>query len=462
MRKNLYGTALLLLCVTSLGSPAMCDVDVSVVVAKCNPSVVLVRVLDGEERLLATGSGFVVSPGVVATCYHVVAGGAEVRVKTLDRVEYPVAEVTAANRALDLALLRVHAMYSAPALELRGASEVQVGEVAIAMGSPLGLQGTVTSGIVSAVREMGDWGTVIQTSAPVSPGNSGGPLLDSRGRAIGLVMSTMVGGQNVNFALPADAISRLLNAADAAGMSTGPGPSNVDLLKPSGTLDPVQGTWRFRLPRREPYSVALPAYHEYKFSSLAAIVWDNGRSTKLRRVDESTAVGAGSFWVSELGVLWFDGSHANQDIDIQVEYYPHRIAIYVPYDDSGGDMEEILSTRWRNLGDQVVTGADVGAGIAKFASAEAETAAREIGRLLDCSHLVSGTLHSTRSHFYGPKDITTVEVSLTVVDLNTGRSITSGTRRVNFILGRLHGGRDDRRRVAVDMVEELLTGTPFG
>ncbi len=462
MRRNLELLASAILCVVCFASAGGCDTDVSATVEKCNPSVVLVRVLDSAERLLSTGSGFVVAPGLVATCYHVVAGGAEARVKTLDRVEYPVAEVAAANRALDIALLRVNAMYSAPALELRSSSDLQVGEVVIAMGSPFGLQGTVTTGIVSAVREMGDWGTVIQTSAPVSPGNSGGPLVDAQGRAVGLVMSTMIGGQNVNFAVPVDAIRGLMGEPGDVGSSlrdvTGSGAADTELLKPYGELEPKTGTFRLRVPRREPFSAVLPSHHRYSLDAVRATVWDKGKPIHLRQGKTLAELNANTFWVSDLGVLWFDAIHANRDIDVTAEYRPRRIAVLIVQDASDGDLRDILVERCGSLGDEVLVGADVGAAVARCNYTEGENRARELGGMLDCSHLLAGSLNSDRARMglYSP-DLVKVSVSLALVDLNTGKVIVDASRETFYTLGWVRKGGHDRRVAAQELVDQILS-----
>jgi hypothetical protein len=435
------------------------DLSVPTLVQRCAPSVVLVRVLDSREQLVSTGSGFVVAPGLVATCYHVVAGGAIARVKTADRIEYPVAEVAASSRALDLALLRVFKLYDAPALELRDLAGIQVGEAAIAMGSPLGLEGSVTTGVVSGIREMGDWGTVIQTSAPASSGNSGGPLLDSRGRVLGLVQFTIVAGQNVNFAIPAAKLSDLMRLASTPaqpaetatpGLASG---ASGELLKPVGVLDPRTRSIKIRIPAKEPYSVALLPYHQYDDSSLAATI--DGK--RLSRVQHQQGITPASFWVSDLGTIWFDRSYAKKEAAISFEYRPFRIAVSALADDSGGDLAEILLERVRALGDEPLVGADVTAALARASSAGGENALRDVGRKLSCAYLAAATLKSSRITWGQYTDMVSVQVGLTVADLNTGKLLINDSRQASYALGRLRKGNSDRRNCAGRLLDEMLS-----
>jgi S1-C subfamily serine protease/TolB-like protein len=437
--------------------PAQQSLSVPALVQQCQPSIVLVRVLDSKEQLVSSGSGFVVAPGLVATCYHVVAGGAAATVKTADRIEYPVAEVAAANRALDLAILRV-AKLDAPALALRDLSQIQTGEQAIAMGSPLGLEGTVTTGVVSAVREMGDWGTVIQTSAPISGGNSGGPLLDAQGRVMGLVQFTLLKGQNLNFAIPATQLGKLLQQVGSGSQAEGgsglavPGVA-AELLKPVGTLGPRTGALKLRVPSKEPFSVGVPAYFDYTADSLEVSI--DGK--RLERVQKQDDVAPGRFWVSDLGSVWVDKTYARKDAQISFEYRPFRVAVQSVADVSGGDLADVLVERVKAMGCEAVTGADVIAAVAKAtASQEKEEALRQVGRQLNCAYLVAGTLESARYARTQYRDSVTIRVGLVVVDLNTGRVVLSQTRDDSYTIGRLHSGNDDRKDAAARVVDGIL------
>ena len=178
---------------------------VTAAVARATPAVAHLEVERGG-RPAGSGSGFVVtSDGYLLTNSHVVHGG------DLVRATFPDGATTRAylvgdDPDTDLALLQVH---NRPAgqIELAASDALQVGQIAIAVGNPLGFGSTVTAGVVSALgrtlrgrsgRLIDD---VLQTDAALNPGNSGGPLLDSRGRAIGVNTATIMGAQGLCFAV---------------------------------------------------------------------------------------------------------------------------------------------------------------------------------------------------------------------------------------------------------------------
>ena len=160
------------------------------------PSVALIKMADG------LGSGFVVSPeGKIATNYHVIRGSASATVVLSDGREFKDPEVMAVDEEHDLAVLRVP-LSGLVALPLGDSGKVQPGERVVAIGHPLGFGNTVTDGLVSAVRKLDDNLTILQISAPISPGSSGGPILDDRGRVIGVSTAMVTRGQNINFGMP--------------------------------------------------------------------------------------------------------------------------------------------------------------------------------------------------------------------------------------------------------------------
>jgi putative serine protease PepD len=181
------------------------------------PSVVSVEVTGA--RGAGTGSGFVIdADGHILTNAHVVASGGDVRVVYSDGRRES-ARVVGTDPATDVAVLQVNPAGVPPALTLRTPDDLRVGETVLAVGSPLGLSGTVTAGIVSAVDRLTGIGDernrqgVIQTDAPINPGNSGGPLVDTAGRVVGMntaIASLGPGNIGIGFAIPAD------RAADVA------------------------------------------------------------------------------------------------------------------------------------------------------------------------------------------------------------------------------------------------------
>ncbi|QEL13396.1 S1C family serine protease [Limnoglobus roseus] len=163
---------------------------------------------EGRERNLGSGSGVLVSAdGYALTNSHVVAGRTQLIAETTDGDRLPAA-VVGDDPSTDTALLRVKAR-DLPHATFGDSAALRVGQLVIAMGSPLGFHSTVSSGIVSALgRSMrGQDGRmieeVIQHTAPINPGNSGGPLVDSRGRLVGINTAVVAYSQGIGFAVPA-------------------------------------------------------------------------------------------------------------------------------------------------------------------------------------------------------------------------------------------------------------------
>lgn len=165
------------------------------------------------------GTGFVVKAnGWVATNLHVVERGGDVTVAFSNGRELPAVEVLNASRQHDLVLLRVEAN-DLPVLALGDSSQVRPGDAVVAIGHPLGFEDTVSNGLVSAVRHVSDELDVLQISAPIAPGSSGGPVFDERGRVIGVATAIIQGGQNLNLALPVKYVQALLDAPEPISMS---------------------------------------------------------------------------------------------------------------------------------------------------------------------------------------------------------------------------------------------------
>jgi hypothetical protein len=175
------------------------------VFADVAPSVARVNVMDAGGRVVATGSGVVIEPGVMLTSCHVATIGAKLSVKLGDAVLPAALQV--ADEVFDLCRLSVDGM-RAPALTLAGVDTLRTGQRVYAIGAPQGLELTISEGIVSALRKVDD-GTIIQTTAPISPGSSGGGLFDLSGRLVGIMTFQHRYGQNLNFALPADWIGQM-------------------------------------------------------------------------------------------------------------------------------------------------------------------------------------------------------------------------------------------------------------
>ena len=183
------------------------------VFAEVSPGIVRVRALDDQGQPIKQGSGVTIGSGRVITNCHVTSGAS--RVIVLSGRETYSASVRVADEQLDLCSLDVSG-FDAPAATIGSMDTVRTGQRVFAIGAPLGLDLTISEGIVSSLREMPQ-GKVIQTSAPVSPGSSGGGLFDTQARLIGVVTFQTRSGQNLNFAVPADWISQMSNRSGPAG-----------------------------------------------------------------------------------------------------------------------------------------------------------------------------------------------------------------------------------------------------
>ena len=166
---------------------------------------------DRNGKELDRGSGFFVHPGYIATNYHVIEGAAPTHFRLVGKeAAYWVDRVAARDPSHDLALLKVSDV-NVSELSLGNSDKVQIGEEIYAVGNPRGWEGTVSDGIVSGIRGEGNnkW---IQITAPISPGNSGGPVLNSKGEVIGIVSRGYQGdyAQNLNFAVPSNYLRALL------------------------------------------------------------------------------------------------------------------------------------------------------------------------------------------------------------------------------------------------------------
>lgn len=170
----------------------------------------------GDPRMLGgAGSGFVITPdGYVLTNNHVVQGAGAIEVLLADGSIVP-ADIVGGDASTDIALVRAHVGRLSP-VELGDSDNLRVGQLVVAMGNPFGLQATVTAGVVSALRRtlratdgrlIED---IIQTDAALNPGNSGGALLDSKGRVIGVNTAIIAGANATGFAVPINMAKRVI------------------------------------------------------------------------------------------------------------------------------------------------------------------------------------------------------------------------------------------------------------
>lgn len=211
MLKRNLPRLLLLLSILGLTRSVSAEVDLPQLVRRVKPSVVAIATFDQKGEPLATGSGFFLHPEQVLTNLHVIRGAYRAEIRTLDgkgRV-YAVAGVLSVDDEGDLALLSV----KIPAERMRPLETSTLlpedGEKIFVIGNPLRLEGSVSDGIVSAVREVPNLGKIIQITAPVSHGNSGSPLFNLKGQVIGVVTIRVINGENINLAIESARIAKL-------------------------------------------------------------------------------------------------------------------------------------------------------------------------------------------------------------------------------------------------------------
>jgi len=178
-------------------------------------STVLLVMEDANGEPLSLGSGFFVGDGQIATNLHVVEGAARGYAKLVGKeAKFNIEGYTAIDAQRDLIILKVPTF--GPEIILLGNSDlVEVGENVYVVGNPRGLEGTFSDGIVSSIRLL-DGDKLIQITAPVSPGSSGGPVLNRRGEVIGISVLSVRDGQNLNFAIPSNHLKNLLAKAGVA------------------------------------------------------------------------------------------------------------------------------------------------------------------------------------------------------------------------------------------------------
>ncbi|MCU1265486.1 MAG: hypothetical protein JWM21_1804 [Acidobacteria bacterium] len=202
---------LVLLSLLLAAQSAPAETNLPELVRKVKPAVVAIATFDQKGEALATGSGFFLHPEQVLTNLHVIRGAYRAEIRTLDakgRV-YAVNGVLSVDEEGDLALLSV----DIPADRVKPLQLSTVlpedGEKIFVIGNPLRLEGSVSDGIVSAVREVPNLGKIIQITAPVSHGNSGSPLFNLQGQVIGIVTIRVINGENINLAIESARVHRL-------------------------------------------------------------------------------------------------------------------------------------------------------------------------------------------------------------------------------------------------------------
>lgn len=174
-------------------------------------------------RSVSTGSGVIINGrrGLVLTNAHVLSGGSDIKVRTIDGDEFP-AEIVGSDADFDLAVLKIRDARNLPQVSMGDSSGIFIGETVIAIGNPFGYTHTVTTGVVSALKrtvksKQGSFTDFIQTDAAINPGNSGGPLLNILGELIGINTAIQAQAEGIGFAIPINRAKRVVEELLASG-----------------------------------------------------------------------------------------------------------------------------------------------------------------------------------------------------------------------------------------------------
>jgi tetratricopeptide (TPR) repeat protein len=193
-----------------LFSPALSQTDLPDLIKKTEPSIVVILTYNREGKQIGQGTGFFIAKnGDVISNRHVLQGASRSEIKLRSGEEYNVKGVVAEDSDGDLVRVSVD-IPEEKALPLSISPHFpRVGERVLVIGTPLGLDQTVSEGIVSAIREIPGFGKIVQMTAPISPGSSGSPVLNMNGEVIGVATFLILAGQNLNFAIPGERIGKM-------------------------------------------------------------------------------------------------------------------------------------------------------------------------------------------------------------------------------------------------------------
>jgi S1-C subfamily serine protease len=240
---------------TTSSVPASRTLTAKDIVKRSSPAIV--RIEAGSDKV---GTGFVLDKvGLVATNLHVVAGESAIRIRLYDGTQYPVMQIAGIDPARDLALLRIAPTKDLPTLKLGDSDAMSAGDQIFAIGNPLGVfDYSVTAGLISQVRPVcGQQDiaalhckqelTVLQISAAISPGSSGGPLFNQFGEVVGITTAIITAGQNINLAVPGNYLRPLV--AQHAAISPDQFASETKAIEEGGGGEPDDG---IRIVRRVP------------------------------------------------------------------------------------------------------------------------------------------------------------------------------------------------------------------
>lgn len=218
LKKALLITALLFMLLIVQNKVALAEdiLDTAEIFKRVNPSVLALELYDEYGNLVGKGSAFLIDDkGKAATNYHVIENAYSIRAKLTSGNLVNVTHITYVNKENDVAIIMLEGGTGfPPPVQLGDSNNLVTGQKVFTIGNPLGLENTMSEGIISTVSRKIDTQTFIQITAPISDGSSGGVLLDGRGRAIGITAAYYINGQNLNFAVPISEVIKGLAVND--------------------------------------------------------------------------------------------------------------------------------------------------------------------------------------------------------------------------------------------------------
>lgn len=206
--KNIFITCLLFVCTN-----AFSEKNASSIYHSAKQSIISIVAYDKLGAPSSLGSGFFIEDNKIATNYHVVKGASTVVYKHIGESAFNDTEqITSYSESLDIAIIKTKKKEKP--LTLSKSKDINVGEEVIAIANPMGLDGSISKGIVSAIRGTGEY-RYYKTTVPISPGSSGAPLFDNNGIVVGITTSKLKDSQNLNFAIPSELITILSTKSKA-------------------------------------------------------------------------------------------------------------------------------------------------------------------------------------------------------------------------------------------------------
>lgn len=332
-------------------------------VSDAKKSVVYIKIYGGSGKERAQATGFFLGKyGYIVTNFHVIYDAANLSIETYDKKKYWIDSVVGADVDSDIAVFTVKGVAGRASYLSFAAEPPEESDEVLVIGNPLGLEFTVSNGIISAIREIPEMGQVYQTTAPISPGSSGSPVLDAAGGVIGVAVMTYKEGQNLNFVVPYTVVKRILKAKQVTAFKTWKKsgisylPNNAKSLVKIGML--YFGSQKYQ----EAADCALKALKldskDAKAYYLAGIAF-----SEINRQDEAVEYmkkaieldGKMRYLHNDLGIIYHEmnmNGPATEEYYAEIEANPDNPAPYCNLADvylSGGTTEDALGVLKRGL-----------------------------------------------------------------------------------------------------------------